>query len=937
MKTLKGTLLLIFIAFPLLAGFSHSAKTANELGSESFLLIHDNSSVGNNTIKGKVIDGSTGETIPGATVLVRGTHNGTVTDFDGSFTLTGVAKGNHTLEVSFVSYEPAVVQNVAVGLGKDSQVEVFLMPRVEQLQEVEITARSLRDREAVLILEQKAATTFVSRIGGQEISRKGVGDVASALTKMAGISRQESSKDLYIRGLGDRYNTTSFNGLPIPSNNPELKNIALELFTTDIVEFISVDKVYGSHLYGDYAGGNIDIVSKRPTGEQLFRFGTGSNFNSFAIRNGSVPLKHGPGFLGFHTSKAPRTLSNFAFDHRMDPVFVTPVGMNLTLAASNQFKIGSRKINLFASLKFDNDFSSTQGIARSVNSTGVPTKDLRRESHDYQTNTTGMLNIEVPLGFKSRLNLNSILVNSSTNSFDDYKGTFIDIANYDNGLLLRKNYEKNTVLINQILGQHSLGKENSFIWGLSFNHVSSDNPDRIQNTFVKNGGEYYVFGQNQITDNHRYFHYLKENEIAFNGAVNLALSKNPGKPNSAITFGVTSRYKFRNFNSTQYNFRIHTDQRNYHVDPFNVGEFFNQQNLGLGNFFKIETFRGSHQVPFALDPQVYTGQQFIQAGFASLEQRISSRLSGSFGLRGEYIFQKVRWNTQLDPTDRSDVLQIPAILPSISLRYELNQRQNLRFGASKTYTLPQFKERALYIYEEVTQVKLGNPNLYQSDNYNIEAKWELFPTSSELVSVGFFGKYIANPINEVTISSATNDLSFLNTGDWGYVSGVEVELKKKFSITESDQLLLGTNVSYMITDQELDSEKVQRETIYRVNFTHDRARFTGASDWLVNADVSYIKAFNNGKGRFSTTATFRHVSDKIHALGTNTRGNIIDRPYNILDLIFQASLGKVSLGAKISNLLNPSLESFQQNHDRDVTVLSFKKGIGFGFSLGVNF
>jgi hypothetical protein len=641
--------------------------------------------------------------------------------------------------------------------------------------------------------------------------------------------------------------------------------------------------------------------------------------------------------LGFHSSKIPSSLTEFSFEHDMDPAYKSPVGMNFSLAASNYFKIAGKRLNFFASLKFDNDFSSTDGISRSVNSTGVPTKDLRRQVHGYQTNTTGMFNLEIPLGLKSHLNFNAILVNSSSNSFEDYKGTFIDIANDDNGLMLRKNYEKNTILINQILGQHALGKSNLLNWGISYNHVSSDNPDRIQNTFVKNGGDYYVFGQNQITDNHRYFHYLKESEIAFNGALKLALSKNPGKPTSVLTLGITTRYKHRDFQATQFNFRIHTDQRQFHIDPFNVSGFFNQENLLLGNFFRIETFRGSHQVPFALDPQVYTGDQFIQGGFANLEHQISSNLTGIFGLRAEYIFQKVRWNTQLDPSDKSDVLQVPAILPSFSLRYEINEKQNLRLGASKTYTLPQFKERALYIYEEVTRIKYGNPDLYQSDNYNLEIKWELFPASNEIISAGLFGKYIANPINEVTISSATSDLSFLNTGNWGYVAGIELEFKKGFSLSEYDQLLLGSNLSYMLTEQELNSEKVQRETVYSINFTHPKARFTGASDWLVNADVSYVKSFNKGKGKITSTASFRYVSDKISAIGTNARGNIIDKSYNILDLIFQASFGKVSLGAKVSNILNPSLESFQQNFDRDVTVLSFKKGINFGMSLAINF
>jgi hypothetical protein len=57
----------------------------------------------------------------------------------------------------------------------------------------------------------------------------------------------------------------------------------------------------------------------------------------------------------------------------------------------------------------------------------------------------------------------------------------------------------------------------------------------------------------------------------------------------------------------------------------------------------------------------------------------------------------------------------------------LNDKQNLRFGFSKTYTLPQFKERAPFIYEEVLQVKVGNVDLYESDDYNFDIKWEMFP------------------------------------------------------------------------------------------------------------------------------------------------------------------------------------------------------------------
>src|SRR5690606_19991516 len=127
------------------------------------------------------------------------------------------------------------------------------------LDEVVVTRRRERASEIALLEERKLSNLMVEKIGAQELSRKGVGDAASALAKMSGVSRVEGTSQVYVRGLGDRYNTTSFNGLPIPSNDPERKNIDLDLFTTDIVEYVAIDKVYSNFMSGDFAGGNVDI------------------------------------------------------------------------------------------------------------------------------------------------------------------------------------------------------------------------------------------------------------------------------------------------------------------------------------------------------------------------------------------------------------------------------------------------------------------------------------------------------------------------------------------------------------------------------------------------------------------------------------------------------------------------------------------------------
>jgi hypothetical protein len=892
------------------------------------------------SIQGVVRDKETGETLPGATIHIQGSQKGTNADLNGKFDLNKLYDGTYNLQVSFISYKTEIVAGITVVSGHSSFLTVELRPEIQQLTGFEVVAEINREFESVLFLERQKATEIVQQIGAQELSRKGVSDVATAVTKIVGISKTEGSNDIYVRGLGDRYNSTTLNGLPVPSNNPEQKNISLDMFTTDIVEFLSLDKVYNAYFFGDFAGGNVDIISKDFTGDSYLNMEVRGALNARAIDEKQFPLKEGPDFFGFHTSDPPNTLETYAFQYGFEPVMQDPVGSGFTLSGGNKHTLSAHKdINYFAMLGFGNDFSTRDGISLSVNSSGYPLKDLKRKSFSYSPNTTGMLNLGHRINKQNKLNYNFLFINSSTNSSEFYNGTILDIADDDNGLLQRFTYEKNTLFINQLLGSHEVSNAADLSWGLAYNDISSDIPDRIQNTFRMLECGNYVFGQNQITDNHRYYRYLKEREFAVNATFDYRFLQRPEQDwrsddyTLKLRLGYSGRYKLRDFESTQFNFRIHTDQRNTFVDTDNLSSFFNQENLDKGNFFRIETFRGSYQVPFALDPQVYEGTQIIHGGFMNVEYRISPRFTALIGLRGEYIFQEVTWNTQLDPSDKRDAIEAFEVLPGITTKYEINEKQNLRFAASKTYTLPQFKERALYIYEDVTQVKLGNPDLYQSQNYNVDLKWELFPGIGEIIALGAFGKYILNPINEVTISSATNDISFLNTGDWGYVAGLEFEARKYFVQSQKNKLLAGFNIAYMYTDQELNSEKIQKETVYAVQFTHERAPFTGASDLLLNADITYEKTLRENKNTILTTLSYSYFSDRLYAIGTNQRGNLIDKSFGTLDLILKSEFDNLSVGINIKNLLDPAIETYQANFNRDITVMSYKKGMGMSLSV----
>ncbi len=888
------------------------------------------------SISGTIKDKTTKETIVGASIIISGTTTGTTSDIDGNFRINNINAGLVELEISFISYNKEIV-SVQVEPGGNAKINVELEEVTFLLDMVTISAKRELDNERVLMMEQKNASGITLQIGAQELSRKGVSDVATAVTKVTGVSKQEGNNKIFVRGLGDRYLSTTLNGLPIPSNNPELKNIALDLFTVDIVEMVTIDKVYNEKISGDFAGGNIDIVSKNRNKENFFEIELGSNINTNVFADEEYLLHQGPDYFGFYTISAPTTIKDFGFQNSMNPVAKNPIGGGMAISAGKVIPLKKRELNLFTTINFSNNYSYKEGISMNVNSNGYPSKDLTFEKSDYSTNTTAMLNAGYEINAFNRISYNLLFINSSNQQNEDYKGTILDIADYGNGRLIRGTYEKNTVLINQILGVHKLSESANLKWGTSYNTISSDLPDRIQNTFRAEGDSVY-FGQNQITDNHRYYHYLNEAEMAGNIVMEYSLSKNSDdEAKGKVSIGAFARLKNREFNSTQYNFRIAGTNRTNPVDPYNLDLFFNQQNLDDG-YFTIETFRGNYQVPNVLKPQEYSGTQNIFGGFSSLEYKLSPKLTAIVGLRAEYIYQEVKWNTQIDPLDRKDAFQRFEFLPVLTTKYEVNKNQNLRFAANKSYTLPQFKERAFFIYEEVTQVKIGNPDLYPSENYNADLKWEYFPSLGEVFSVTAFGKYILNPINEVTISSATNDISFLNTGNWGYAMGLELEAKKDILKFNNSTIMAGLNFTCMITEQELNSDKVKEETRYIVSFTNQTSSFTGAADYLLNGDITYKYSWKNGLNNIMSTITYQHTSDKIYAIGTDSRGNIIDKGFGLLNFIIKTEFSnKFGIGINVNNLLNPTIQKIQANESNDIVVYSYQKGLFYSLKLNYRF
>lgn len=226
-------------------------------------------------IKGVVIDKEMNEPLMGASVRIAGTRIGTTADINGNFHLRGLKKGTYTLEVSYVSFFPQKL-TLQVPAKGNVAVKVEMSTDDKQLNEVTVTARKNLELERALLAERQNAVLSIENLGASEMSIKGISNVQEGVKKLTGISIAEAGQ-LIVRGLGDRYSSTTLNGLPIASPNPDNKLIPLDIFPSSAVQNITVSKVYEASAFADYSGAHVDISTKEGGTKDFFNisFGTG--------------------------------------------------------------------------------------------------------------------------------------------------------------------------------------------------------------------------------------------------------------------------------------------------------------------------------------------------------------------------------------------------------------------------------------------------------------------------------------------------------------------------------------------------------------------------------------------------------------------------------------------------------------------------------------
>ena len=886
-------------------------------------------------LRGVVTDMVTGEPLIGAGILIEGTTEGTVTDVDGSYVLA-LPEGTHSLSVSYIGY---LTVNLTVtvnpdGTGTvrasedtsismtDSGLMIYMAPDSEALADAVVTARKNLESLQALQNERIQSGFAIENMGAREMSIKGISNAQESVAKLSGISIA-SAGQLIVRGLGDRYSTTTLNGLPIASPNPDNKLIPLDIFPASTIQNITVSKVYEASSFADYSGAHVDISTKEGQSENFFNvsFSTGGYFHTL----GSSFYRMDGRSL-FTTPRLDPTAENISYGDypaysRSHKMFKTTFqtsrrgvrpDLNGSFGWGRNFNVGDQTLSVLASASIKSgQETKTDAFYRTyeASSEGMMQSNYDYDSYSEKLDIAALVDIDYTLREHDNIGLTAFFARNASDTFldrqgqDFHEGYDLVGVNQVSHFYMLQNY--------QLSGHHEIDDWN-IDWGASYSLTSSDEPDRRQVMFSRgDDGSLHFFDLNQ-QETQRYFGSLAENELVADIKATWEINDQ-----DRLRFGLTAKDKVRKFRTTRFYYDVKgLDESFPYEDRFDMDRYLDFSNVqsGLISITRSQSRRDR-----------YDAENLIGAAFAETDLRLSPKWFLNAGLRFEASRQSVDYNDDVE--DKTRNLDAFDLFPAVNLKYDLTDRSMFRLSLSRTVTRPSFVEMAPFLYQESfggAQIR-GNDELENGYNYNVDLKYEFFSRkNTDMFAVTAYFKYLEDPIERTQrLSGGATEHSFQNA-DNGVAAGLEAEFRKQIV----KDLVFSANASYMYTNVILPEGGV---------YTNPRRSLQGASPYLANADLTYTPEFRNGDG-LSLSLLYSLQGPRIHAVGIMGLGDVKQMPVHTLDFAGSYRFNeRFSVRLAFRNMLDSTIKFKQEIPDADRTVDVEQWRVGPGFEIGISY
>jgi TonB-dependent receptor len=882
------------------------------------------------------------EVLVGVTVTLKADKNQvSKSDIEGRFSFPIDINKNYTIDFSYVGYKSKSVDvTAAKTAGEEVVIDVLMDEAGKKLTDVVVSASRSTNKGATdnaLIAFQKNTNTVASVISAESIKRSPDRNTAEILKRTPGASIQEG-KYIIVRGLADRYNQAMLNGILLTSTEADRKTFSFDLFPSQIIDNIIINKAFVPELPGEWAGGLIQVNTKDVPTKNFFNIQIGTSANTqvtgkdflkdvggktdwLGIDDGTRSLPAGyTTKSNFDTSSlASKTALGKSMPNNWAPIMTT-AKPNLSLQMNGGFAgtLWGKKIGGIIGINYANAYRIQDNTN---NQNGItdekfnPITALNDAKYIQDINMGAIAGLSMFLNPLNKISYKAIVNVKTSNAYNARTGQ--DYTRQDS---LRGNefiFGQNVFFTNQLNGEHSISQKLKFNWFGAFNILDAYTPDqrRIMYTKSVDGTDGYVLNiSNTLSQQSgsRIFQTLSDYIYTGGGDLTWKVKQ------QTIKAGYMIQVKDRLYDAQL--FAIYMPVDNAALRAQNASTAFSPENFGNGSDNKFG-FNAIQNRNFR-----YLANTILNAGYLQFDNKLTEGIRVVWGLRVEDFDQLVGSVKKWDP--RHTYSKVTDYLPGVNATFKLTQKSNLRATASQTVIRPELRElSALNIYDfELNASVSGNPALKRTKITNTDLRYELYPSSGEMFTVGVFYKNFENPIESIFQEGAGGSslFSFQNVAK-ATAFGFEIEGRKKLS----KRFTLQANGSYINSKIDDAALNVNRS-------------LQGQSPYLINTGILYDVV---EKG-FNTTLLFNQVGKRIYLVGDIQAGagspDVYENPRALID--FQISKkfadNKAEIKFTISDLMNQRQIFYQNNNGNtdydsstDAIRLSRKFGTTFGITL----
>lgn len=894
-----------------------------------------------------VLENGKAEPQPFANVVIKGTTTGASTDLDGRF-LFKVEPGTHTVVCSMIGY-PAVERVVVVAADQTVTVDLELKGDAQEMQAVEVVKEKRTDTEAAVLMETRKSDAVVNGIGRQQIAKsqdRTAGDVVKRIPGVTVIG----DRFIMVRGLGDRYNAVMLNDVAAPSLEADKRAFSFDLIPSGALDRILIHKSGAPELPGDFGGGVVrigtanvpDQSETRLTVSTSYRVGT-SLGDIRQDRSGSTDA------LGFDDGL--RRLPA-GFPERLNgtgPLALQDAGRSLAnnWATSSATALPDGRLSLFLARRLGReggrnrygnltsvDYSNTSLVYTAANynynaydaqaGRSDTIYSYRDEENIRSARVTVMHNWSAMLGTRTKLEFRNLF-----NQLGDNRVTYRTGRDLEGGFNLRNyamRYQQRSIYSGQLHGSHELGAKDKLEWTLGFGLARGREPDfrRVstrRDIAATDAGVYEAYIPLTADPFNAGRSFSELNEQVYTARVDHehVVLENEERWSLKLRGGVYTEYKERDF-SMRWMSYTKTNGFDNSITAQPLEQLFSAANIDPAGGLKMD--EGTN----ASDR--YTANNTLAAGYLGATAVYHRVWTVSGGARLEYnrqVLNSARYSGRPVKVDNP----VLAVLPSVNVAYAIGEKQKLRVAYSNTLNRPEFRELAPFSYYDFTfnNILFGNDSLRTAFITNAEARWELYPSLNEIVSVGVFYKGFTDPIEMYFLpgagSGGTRNFTFGNAAS-ATSYGVEAEVRRSlagaFAAGPLSRMGLLLNAAWIRTSIDLGGRAVGQST---------ERPLMGQSPYVVNAGVYYT----DSDRKLQCNVLYNVIGPRLFAVGTFGTPDIYEVPRNVIDLTATKGLGKrFELKVSVQDLLNQRVRLVQDSNENgrleaaDEEVMSFRRG-----------